>query len=82
MPSSVALITGAVPKADSKAKRRLNTGGHFVDQEALVKDLKPLLDEGITVLVKGSRGSKMERVVKALMPTAKTLKVATPEHSL
>jgi len=75
-------LTGAAPKADVKAKRRQSTGGHFVDQEALVKDLKPLLDDGVTVLIKGSRGSKMERVVKALMPSAKPLKVTTPEHSL
>jgi len=75
-------LTGATPKADVNVKRRQSTGGHFVDQEALVKDIKPLMDDGVTVLVKGSRGSKMERVVKALMPSTKPLNVTTPEHSL
>lgn len=57
-------------------------GGHFVDQESLVAELKPLLNEGVTVLIKGSRSSRMERVVKALMPVPKSRRVATREHTL
>ena len=52
------------------------------DPEALAADLKQYLAEGVTVLVKGSRGSKMERVVKALMPVPKTRRELSPENSL
>ncbi len=41
-------------------------GGHFASVEALVKALKPLLDENTTVLVKGSRFMRMERVADAI----------------
>lgn len=40
---------------------------HFNEQEKLVAALKPLLSEGTTVLIKGSRSMKMEKVVRALM---------------
>lgn len=43
-------------------------GGHFTDQEALISDLSEQLNAGVTVLVKGSRSARMERVIKALMP--------------
>lgn len=39
---------------------------HFDDAAALVSALKPLLDPHTAVLVKGSRSSRMERVVAAL----------------
>ena len=39
---------------------------HFMDQEALVDALKPLLTEGVTVLVKGSNGMKMINIVNKL----------------
>ncbi len=48
-----------------------SAGGHFVDQETLINDLKASMKDGVTVLVKGSRSARMERVVKALMPVAK-----------
>ncbi len=38
----------------------------FDDVDALVAALRKGLDEGVTVLVKGSRGARMERVVAAL----------------
>lgn len=41
-------------------------GYHFADQQQLIAALKPELDAGVTVLVKGSRSSRMERVVTAL----------------
>jgi len=41
-------------------------GQHFSSVEALVKALAPDLDAGDTVLVKGSRFMRMERVVEAL----------------
>lgn len=41
-------------------------GRHFQSLEALVTALKPCLEDSVTVLVKGSRFMKMERVVAAL----------------
>lgn len=40
---------------------------HFDSQEQLVIQLRADMSHGVTVLVKGSRGSKMERVVKPLI---------------
>ncbi|MDR2678688.1 MAG: hypothetical protein LBB51_04535, partial [Zoogloeaceae bacterium] len=40
---------------------------HFSTPEALLAALKPELDAGVTVLVKGSRFMKMERVVAELL---------------
>jgi UDP-N-acetylmuramoyl-tripeptide--D-alanyl-D-alanine ligase len=40
---------------------------HFDDVDALVAALKPLLGGDVTVLVKGSRSMRMERVVEALV---------------
>ncbi|MGH8398624.1 MAG: UDP-N-acetylmuramoyl-tripeptide--D-alanyl-D-alanine ligase [Gammaproteobacteria bacterium] len=39
---------------------------HFVDMEALVSALRASMRSGITLLVKGSRSMRMERVVEAL----------------
>lgn len=39
---------------------------HFTDVELLASAIKPLMQEGLTVLIKGSRFMKMERVVKLL----------------
>ncbi|MGQ7843013.1 UDP-N-acetylmuramoyl-tripeptide--D-alanyl-D-alanine ligase [Granulosicoccus sp. 3-233] len=51
-------------------------GGHFADQEALISDLSERLGADTTVLVKGSRSARMERVIKALMPTAAGARVS------
>jgi UDP-N-acetylmuramoyl-tripeptide--D-alanyl-D-alanine ligase len=40
---------------------------HFATQEALVEELRTDLSPETTVLIKGSRGARMERVVEALM---------------
>ncbi len=40
---------------------------HFSDQDALARALAGEASAGVTVLVKGSRGSAMERIVKALL---------------
>ncbi len=40
--------------------------GHFTEVDSLVAWVRPLLRPGDTVLVKGSRGMKLERVVDAL----------------
>lgn len=42
-------------------------GRHFASVEALVRALEPLLDAETTVLVKGSRFMKMERVVERIV---------------
>lgn len=42
-------------------------GQHFASVEALVKALKPQLDKETTVLVKGSRFMRMERVVEQIV---------------
>lgn len=39
---------------------------HFTDKATLITSLKPILDEETTVLVKGSRSSRMEKVVAEL----------------
>lgn len=40
---------------------------HFDDQESLIKYLKTLISEDGLILVKGSQGARMERVVKEIM---------------
>ena len=45
-------------------------GEHYADQPSLIAALAPRLGAGATVLVKGSRGSRMDRVVAALCGTA------------
>jgi UDP-N-acetylmuramoyl-tripeptide--D-alanyl-D-alanine ligase len=41
--------------------------GHFFsEQETLIETLLPEMKSDVTVLVKGSRSSRMERVVEAL----------------
>jgi UDP-N-acetylmuramoyl-tripeptide--D-alanyl-D-alanine ligase len=42
-------------------------GRHFASVEALVAELTPLMDKDTTVLVKGSRFMRMERVVEAIL---------------
>lgn len=39
---------------------------HFEQQDALIQSLQDKLHEGVTVLIKGSRGMKLEKVVAAL----------------
>ena len=42
-------------------------GEHFPDQDALVARLRAQMDEPVVLLVKGSRGSRMDKVVAALV---------------
>ena len=44
-----------------------STGGHFEDQQSLIDDLHAQLGGDVTVLVKGSRSSRMEGVVNGLV---------------
>lgn len=43
---------------------------HFADQEQLTQSLRDQLRGGVNILVKGSRGSAMERIVAALIAAA------------
>lgn len=60
----------AVGDASRHAAVAFGPGGeHFPDQDALVKRLRVQLDSPAVVLVKGSRGSRMDKVVAALLST-------------
>ena len=41
---------------------------HFTDQNALLIALQPYLDNHTTILVKGSRSMKMEKIVAGIIP--------------
>jgi UDP-N-acetylmuramyl pentapeptide synthase len=47
---------------------------HFQAPEAIAEAVIPLLNSNTTVLVKGSRFMRMERVVKLLMPAGQSKK--------
>ncbi|NDG85520.1 MAG: UDP-N-acetylmuramoyl-tripeptide--D-alanyl-D-alanine ligase [Proteobacteria bacterium] len=49
-------------------KTRTIPCAHFDTHDALLGELKPALSQGAQVLVKGSRGMKMEKVLKGLLP--------------
>ncbi len=54
-----------------EATRAFGEGAtHYADQETLVNDLLARLDEGTTVLVKGSRSSAMEKIVQRVISKA------------
>jgi len=72
------LAGGEVPEVRkgrtvTKGALRVSEGGHFKDQESLIQALRPWLAGDTTVLVKGSRSARMERVVKGLVPTTQAL---------
>lgn len=75
--------TGPLSSHAQKAFASTNplAGRHFTDQESLITDLKAQLAGDVTVLVKGSRSARMERVVKALMLSTRSASAATQERS-
>ncbi|WP_131111901.1 UDP-N-acetylmuramoyl-tripeptide--D-alanyl-D-alanine ligase [Sulfuricystis thermophila] len=61
----------ALGEKSAAAVHDFGSGGrHFTGVDALVRALKPLLDPDTTVLVKGSRFMKMERVVERIVEGA------------
>lgn len=42
-------------------------GAHYKDQSSLIEALKPMLHSNTTVLIKGSRSSQMENIVRAIL---------------
>jgi len=65
------LVGGRMTSGADAGLRRDARGAHFADIDALVASLEPHLDADATVLVKGSRAARMERVVAALAPEAR-----------
>jgi UDP-N-acetylmuramoyl-tripeptide--D-alanyl-D-alanine ligase len=58
----------ALGEKSAAAVHNFDGGGrHFASVEALVAELTPLMDKDATVLVKGSRFMRMERVVEAIL---------------
>jgi UDP-N-acetylmuramoyl-tripeptide--D-alanyl-D-alanine ligase len=58
----------AVGPLSSRAVETFGTGGEwFADAESLIRRLQSELLSGVTVLIKGSRINRLERVVKALI---------------
>ncbi len=58
----------ALGEKSAAAVHNFDGGGrHFASVEALVAELTPLMDKNATVLVKGSRFMRMERVVEAIL---------------
>ena len=51
----------------SHAANAFSGAKHFDSQEHVVAQLRIEMNKGMTVLVKGSRGSRMEQVVKPLI---------------
>jgi UDP-N-acetylmuramoyl-tripeptide--D-alanyl-D-alanine ligase len=61
----------AVGEHSAAAVAAFGAGGeHYADQASLIAALAPRVGAGASVLVKGSRGSRMDRVVAALCGTA------------
>ncbi|MBN8481540.1 MAG: UDP-N-acetylmuramoyl-tripeptide--D-alanyl-D-alanine ligase, partial [Xanthomonadales bacterium] len=61
---------GALSRAAAEA---FGAGGrHHADQQALVEALRGELGRGVTTLIKGSHGSAMDRVVRALFADGDT----------
>ncbi|MFK8079218.1 MAG: UDP-N-acetylmuramoyl-tripeptide--D-alanyl-D-alanine ligase [Granulosicoccus sp.] len=58
-------------------------GAHFVDHESLIASLRECLADDVTVLIKGSRSARMERVVNAVLSsgTGQSDTVAAGAHS-
>jgi len=57
----------ALGPLSAESARAFGAGAHhFTEADALVSELSPLLNAGVTVLVKGSRFMRMERVVSRI----------------
>lgn len=54
---------GSLPGKGGQADRH---GRHFMSKTTLIQELKPALQPGDIILIKGSRGMKMEEIVTAL----------------
>jgi len=57
----------AIGELTKHCTRAFGNGQQFDSLQALIERLRPLLSEHTTVLVKGSRSSRMERVIDALL---------------
>ncbi len=58
--------------ADELKKKNFNEVNHFETHENLLEALKPNLSKNSHLLIKGSRGMKMEKIMQALLPEVRS----------
>ena len=58
--------------ADELKKKHFTEVHHYETHENLLSALKPKMSQNAHVLIKGSRGMKMEKIMQGLLPETRT----------